>query len=104
MLSQKFFVKILYSGTLLWYNVIILLKTVAKRSAKSVNSPKFGVGAILTMKKPHPCGSDKLKVLRTGSDIRVVCLGCGRDMTIARIKLEKHIKGVSSGEKDLDKI
>ncbi len=67
-----------------------------------MNSPKFTVGDILTMKKPHPCGSDRLRVLRTGSDIRVVCVGCGRDMTVARVKLEKHIKGVSSGEKDLD--
>ena len=63
---------------------------------------KITVGDILTMKKPHPCGTDRMRVLRVGSDIRVVCLGCGRDMTVPRVKLEKHIKGVSSGEKDLD--
>ena len=67
-----------------------------------MNSPRFTVGDILTMKKPHPCGSDRMRVLRVGSDIRVQCLGCGRDMTVPRVKIEKHIKGVFSGEKDLD--
>ena len=67
-----------------------------------MNFLKFTVGDILTMKKPHPCGSDKLRVMRVGSDIRLVCTGCGRDMTVSRVKLEKHIKGVSSGEQDLD--
>ena len=67
-----------------------------------MNSPKFGVGDILTMKKTHPCGSDKMRVLRVGSDIRVVCLGCGRDMTVQRVKLEKHIKGVSHCEENME--
>lgn len=48
------------------------------------------------MKKSHPCGSNRLRVLRTGSDIRVVCEGCGRDMTLPRIKLEKNIKAVEN--------
>ncbi|MBR6513769.1 MAG: DUF951 domain-containing protein [Clostridia bacterium] len=57
---------------------------------------KFNVGDILTMKKNHPCGADTLKVLRTGSDIRVQCTLCGRDMTIPREKLEKNIKAVNN--------
>ncbi|MBQ3182768.1 MAG: DUF951 domain-containing protein [Clostridia bacterium] len=55
---------------------------------------KFNVGDILVMKKKHPCGGDTLKVLRTGSDIRVECTLCKRDMTIPREKLEKNIKAV----------
>ena len=55
---------------------------------------KFDVGNTLIMKKKHPCGSDRMKVLRTGSDIRIKCEGCGRDMTVAREKLEKNIKEV----------
>ena len=54
------------------------------------------VGDILTMKKPHPCGEKHMKVLRVGSDIRIVCVGCGRDMTIPREKLEKNIRCVIS--------
>lgn len=57
---------------------------------------RFDVGDILKMKKKHPCGGFEMKVVRTGSDVRVICLGCGRDMTVSRIKLEKNIKNVLS--------
>lgn len=59
-----------------------------------MNIIKFNVGDTLEMKKPHPCGEHKFLVLRTGSDIRVKCLGCERDMTLPRVKLEKNIKRV----------
>lgn len=54
------------------------------------------VGDVLEMKKPHPCseGSVRFRVLRVGSDIRIVCLCCGRDLTLPRIKLEKSIKRI----------
>ncbi len=55
---------------------------------------KFSVGNVLELKKPHPCGEKLFKVLRVGSDVRIVCTGCGRDMTVDRIKLEKSIKNV----------
>ena len=59
---------------------------------------RFSVGDVLKMKKQHPCGADTMKVLRVGSDIRVVCTGCGRDVTVAREKLEKNIKSVIHGD------
>lgn len=55
---------------------------------------KFDVGDILEMKKAHPCGSNRMKVLRIGSDIRILCLGCGRDVTVPREKLEKNIRRI----------
>lgn len=55
---------------------------------------KFEVGDVLEMKKPHPCGTNRMRVLRVGSDIRILCLGCGRDVTVPREKLEKNIKRV----------
>lgn len=55
---------------------------------------RFNVGDTLEMKKVHPCGSRLFLVKRTGSDVRVVCHGCGRDMTVPRIKLEKGIRRV----------
>ena len=61
---------------------------------------KFKPNDILEMKKPHPCGSAQFKILRVGSDIRVVCRGCGRDMVIDRIKLEKATKKILSNESD----
>lgn len=64
---------------------------------------KFDEGDMLEMKKPHPCGSKEMRVLRTGSDIRVVCVGCGRDMTVPRVKLEKNIKKVRQKGVDIPK-
>lgn len=49
-------------------------------------------GDELEMKKQHPCGSARFRVMRTGSEVRLVCLGCGRDMTWDRLKLEKAVK------------
>lgn len=57
---------------------------------------KINVDDILELKKPHPCGGRLFKVLRVGSDIRIVCQSCGRDMTLDRIKLEKSIKKIIS--------
>lgn len=61
---------------------------------------KISVGDTLEMKKQHPCGARRFKVLRVGSDVRVVCEGCGRDMTLARIKLEKAIKRIIPEARD----
>ncbi len=59
---------------------------------------RFSAGDTLIMKKPHPCGENKFKVLRAGSDVRVLCVKCGRDVTVDRLKLEKNIKTVLSEE------
>ena len=60
----------------------------------------LSVGDIIEMKKPHPCSreSTRFRVLRVGSDIRIVCTSCGRDLTLPRIKLEKSIKRVINEE------
>ncbi len=46
----------------------------------------------LEFKKPHPCGGRIFRVLRVGSDVRIVCETCGRDMTLDRLKVEKAVK------------
>ncbi len=60
--------------------------------------PRIDVGDILTMKKQHPCGGKTFRVLRVGSDIRIVCENCGHDVTVARVKLEKNIKKIEKAE------
>lgn len=57
---------------------------------------RFAVGDTLILKKKHPCGATNAVVLRVGSEVRMRCTGCGHDMAISRIKLEKHIKKVVS--------
>lgn len=53
---------------------------------------RFNVGDKLQLKKKHPCGGSSFTVLRLGSDVRIRCDQCGRDMLQAREKLEKAVK------------
>ena len=64
---------------------------------------KISEGDLLQMKKKHPCGGDLFTVLRVGSDLRVRCVNCGRDLTSPREKLEPHVKKVISKEDGKDK-
>ena len=59
------------------------------------------VGDIVTMKKPHPCGSKDWKLLRVGADIRMECLGCGHLLMLPRNKVEKNIRNVKEQRKPL---
>ena len=63
-----------------------------------MNIVKFNAKDKLMLKKKHPCGNSIFTVLRIGSDIRLVCDGCGRDLTLERVSLEKSIKTVISTE------
>ena len=60
----------------------------------SVKIIPIHVGDVLELKKSHPCGEKKFKVMRTGSEVRIVCIGCGRDMVMDRIKLEKAVRSI----------
>ena len=62
--------------------------------------PVINVGDIIEMKKSHPCGASTFKVLRIGSDIKISCTGCQRTLTLERIKIEKMIKKIYTGEND----
>ncbi|MEN3184428.1 MAG: DUF951 domain-containing protein [Atribacterota bacterium] len=52
------------------------------------------VDDILTLKKTHPCGSQKWRVVRLGVDIGIKCLGCGRFVMIPRRKLEGKVREI----------
>ncbi len=57
-------------------------------------------GDILTMKKKHPCGSDKMQVLRSGMDFKLRCCGCSREFMIPRVKAEKNIRAIDSANRE----
>ena len=63
-----------------------------------VNEMDVRLGDVLVMKKPHPCGSKEWKVLRTGMDFRLKCLGCGHEFMGPRAKLEKNIRQIRHEE------
>ena len=56
------------------------------------------LGDVLTLKKKHPCGSDRWEVLRIGADFKLRCLGCGREVMGPRQKYEKQIKKLERNE------
>ena len=58
------------------------------------------VGDIVTMKKQHPCGEKRWKVLRIGADFKLRCLGCGHEVMGARSKFEKNIRSVERNGKE----
>lgn len=52
------------------------------------------VGDRVEMKKPHPCGCKKFEILRIGMDFKIRCVNCGREVMVARNKIEKNIKKI----------
>ena len=65
-----------------------------------MNILKLCEGDIVEMKKPHPCGSKEFKIIRVGSDIRACCIGCGRDLTLERVKFERSVKKIIHSESE----
>ena len=61
------------------------------------------VGDHILTKKPHPCGASEFAVLRVGMDFRIRCNGCGREVMVARAKVEKNIRRVMRGGEELDR-
>lgn len=56
------------------------------------------IGDILIMKKAHPCGEKRWRVLRTGADFRLRCIGCNHEIMVPRFKAEKNLRGVEREE------
>lgn len=52
------------------------------------------LGDVLVMKKLHPCGCREWEVMRTGADLKLRCLGCGRVVMGSRANFEKNVKQV----------
>ena len=53
---------------------------------------KFSEGDTLEMKKPHPCGNKMFFVEKGGSDVRLRCTRCGRELAVSREKIERSVK------------
>ncbi|EEO3322180.1 DUF951 domain-containing protein [Listeria monocytogenes] len=54
----------------------------------------FGLNDIVEMKKPHPCGTNRFKIIRMGMDIRIKCEGCGHSVMIPRREFERKVKKI----------
>ncbi|HPZ22958.1 MAG TPA: DUF951 domain-containing protein [Bacillota bacterium] len=56
----------------------------------------YSPGDIVELKKPHPCGANKWKIIRIGMDFRFQCCNCGRSVLLPRKQAEKAIRKVLS--------
>lgn len=59
---------------------------------------KINIGDIVTLKKPHPCGSYDWKVIRTGADLKLQCMGCDRVVMLDRPTVIRRMKKITSGD------
>lgn len=46
------------------------------------------------MRRQHPCGGWEWKVFRTGADIGIECLTCGRRVMVERRRFEARMKAL----------
>ena len=60
--------------------------------------PNLQLDDIVRLRKTHPCGEDKWKVTRIGADIKIKCLGCGRQVMLSRRKLARRVKEILADE------
>ncbi|MEG1524450.1 MAG: DUF951 domain-containing protein [Clostridia bacterium] len=62
---------------------------------------EFQLNDVVTMKKPHACGTNEWTITRVGADIKIKCNQCGRIVMMDRadfIRMGKKV--LVSGEKD----
>ena len=50
---------------------------------------KFTVGDTIKSKKPHACGGKEWEIVRTGADVKLKCLKCGRIIFVSVPEAEK---------------
>ena len=74
----------------------------SKEENTSMNILKFKVNDIVELKKQHPCGGSKFRIVRVGSIMRITCETCEHSMEIDRIKLEKATKKIIMQEEKDD--
>lgn len=53
---------------------------------------KFDLGDRVEMKKPHACGGNMWEITRTGADVKLRCLTCGRVVMLDRGEFVKRAK------------
>lgn len=59
----------------------------------------YEVGDIVTLKKGHPCGENEWEIKRTGVDIKLMCVGCDREIWMPRINFEKRVRKILVDDK-----
>ena len=56
--------------------------------------PEINVGEVYRMRRKHPCGGWEFRVYRTGADIGIECLLCGRRVMVDRRRFEARARNL----------
>ncbi len=51
------------------------------------------------LKKPHACGTNLWKIVRTGVDIKLRCLNCQHEIMMDRLEFERKLKKIVGDNK-----
>lgn len=54
----------------------------------------YQLGDVVEMKKQHPCGTNRMKIIRMGMDIRIKCDGCAHSILMPRSQFDKNMRKV----------
>lgn len=60
----------------------------------------ISIGDTILTKKPHPCGNNQWLVTRTGADIKLKCMKCGRIVMLDRADCERRTKKLIKANED----
>lgn len=55
---------------------------------------KYHVGDMVSLKKGHPCGENYWKILRTGVDYKLKCMGCEHDVWLKRTDFQRRVRKI----------
>ncbi|MEH7441902.1 MAG: DUF951 domain-containing protein [Mesobacillus sp.] len=61
---------------------------------------EFQLNDVVEMKKSHPCGTNKWKIIRLGMDIRIKCEGCQHSVLIPRKEFTRKVKKILSKQEE----
>jgi hypothetical protein len=56
--------------------------------------PAPRAGDEVELRKPHACGANRWRIVRTGADLRVECMACGRSLLLSRDQFAKAVRKV----------
>ena len=73
-------------------NMIMQIEIITGKGWFSLDEKEFALNDIVEMKKQHPCGANRWKIIRIGMDIRIKCEGCGHSVMLQRKEFMKKMK------------
>jgi hypothetical protein len=59
----------------------------------------YKLGDEVILKKPHACGTNLWKIIRTGVDIKLRCTNCNHEIMMDRLEFEKKLKKIVGEDK-----